>query len=122
MEGNSSVGMKENVAGLLSYLATWVTGLIFFILEKQSSFVKFHAAQSLVTFATLSITGLALSILSGIFKDVIGLGTIFWLLKGANTIAILIFWLAGMITSIQGKTVKFPFFGNIAETLVSKNP
>lgn len=36
----SSTGLEENVAGLLCYLGTFVTGIIFFILEKEKPFCK----------------------------------------------------------------------------------
>src|SRR6201994_3354556 len=42
----ATAGMEENVAGLLCYILGWVTGLIFFLIDKRP-FVKFHAAQSI---------------------------------------------------------------------------
>jgi uncharacterized membrane protein len=41
-----TAGLEENIAGLLSYLFGWVSGLIFLLIDKRP-FVKFHAAQSL---------------------------------------------------------------------------
>jgi uncharacterized membrane protein len=117
MEGNSSLGMKENIAGLVSYLGFWVTGIIFFVLEKQNRFVKFHAVQSLVTFASLFIT---LTIFN-IFCRIPIIGIFFWILSFINYLAIFILWIAGMISSYQGKTVKFPLFGDIAESFINKN-
>ena len=46
--GKSSTGLDENVAALLSYVMTWVTGLIFFLIEKESRLVRFHAVQALI--------------------------------------------------------------------------
>ena len=48
----TQTGMKENVAGLLCYVLGWVTGLIFFFIDKRS-FVQFHAKQSIVIFGGL---------------------------------------------------------------------
>ena len=48
--GKTSVGLQANVAGLLCYLVGWITGLIFFLIEKENKFVRFHALQSLITF------------------------------------------------------------------------
>lgn len=45
----SSTGLDENVAGLLCYVLGWVTGLIFFLIDKRP-YVRFHAAQSIVVF------------------------------------------------------------------------
>ncbi len=48
--GKSSTGLDENVAGLLCYVLGWVSGLVFFLIEKESKFVKYHAMQSIVVF------------------------------------------------------------------------
>ena len=45
-------GMAENVAGLLCYALGWITGIIFFLIDKRP-FVRFHAAQSIVVFGGL---------------------------------------------------------------------
>jgi hypothetical protein len=50
----TSLGMRARSAGLLCYLFGWVTGLIFFLLERESRFVRFHAMQSILFFGTLS--------------------------------------------------------------------
>ena len=46
--GKSSTGLDENIAALLSYIFGWVSGLIFFLIEKDSRLVRFHAMQSLL--------------------------------------------------------------------------
>src|SRR5699024_12460538 len=48
--GNSSIGLDENVAAVLAYLATFISGIIFLFVEKKSEFVRFHAIQSTVLF------------------------------------------------------------------------
>lgn len=52
--------IPENVAGMLCYLFGWVGGLVFLLIDRRP-FVRFHAAQSIAVFATLSILLLALS-------------------------------------------------------------
>jgi uncharacterized membrane protein len=52
--------VPENVAGMLCYLFGWASGLVFLFLDRRPS-VRFHAAQSVAIFATLSILILALS-------------------------------------------------------------
>ncbi len=42
-------GLAENVAASLCYVVGWVTGLIFFLIDKRPN-VRFHAAQSIVVF------------------------------------------------------------------------
>ena len=42
--GPTSVGMPANVAAGLAYLIS-ILGIVFFFIEKQNRFVKFHSAQ-----------------------------------------------------------------------------
>jgi uncharacterized membrane protein len=49
-----SARLSENVAAALSYLFGWVSGLFFLLVDKRP-FVRFHAAQSVVVFGTLSL-------------------------------------------------------------------
>lgn len=107
----SSLGLEENVVGLLCYLIGWITGLIFLLLEKESKFVKFHAMQSLVTFLSLTVLAWILSFIS-IF--VWPLVILVWLI----IIGMVILWIVGMIKAYQGEMFKFPVFGDIAESLL----
>ncbi len=50
-------GLSENTAALLAYVLGWFTGLIFLLIDKRP-YVRFHAAQSLITFGGLHVSGL----------------------------------------------------------------
>jgi uncharacterized membrane protein len=108
-EGNSktSTGIQQDSAGLLCYLGWWITGIIFWILEKENKVVRFHAVQSIITFGLLFI---ALIVLGPIFR-LIHLGYL--------TIIIAIFsfilWIVMMVVTAQGKMTKLPWAGNLAE-------
>jgi len=41
--GKTSTGIQPNVAALLSYVLGVITGIIFYLLEKENKFVRFHA-------------------------------------------------------------------------------
>ena len=56
--------MSENVAGLLCYVLGWVTGIIFFLIDKRP-FVRFHAAQSMVVFGGLHVINIVIGIFFG---------------------------------------------------------
>src|SRR5678816_263991 len=58
--GKSSTGLDENIAALLSYVFGWVSGLIFFLIEKDSRLVRFHAMQSLLFNVLVAVVGIAL--------------------------------------------------------------
>src|SRR5215208_7905053 len=62
--GKSSTGLDENIAALLSYVFGWISGLIFFLIEKESRLVRFHAMQSLLLNVAGAIIGIALWFLS----------------------------------------------------------
>src|ERR1051325_7645208 len=58
--GKSSTGLDENIAALLSYVFGWVSGLIFFLIEKDSRLVRFHAMQSILLNAAALVVGFLL--------------------------------------------------------------
>ena len=97
----SSTGMEENVAALISYVGFWVTGLIFFLIEKDSKFVKFHAMQSMILFIPLWILG-------GILFSLWFIGSIIWL-------ACVVLWIILMVKAYQGEKFKLPITGDLAE-------
>ena len=122
-EAESSTGMSANVAGLLCYLATWITGIVFVVLEKKSTFVKFHAWQSIMTFGVLTVVQIILSIIGaiawttspfgGAWRAASVLGVIVWVI----TVGL---WIALMIFAYQGKMWKVPGAGNWAEKQANK--
>ncbi|NJE06052.1 DUF4870 domain-containing protein [Thermococcus sp. M36] len=106
----TSLGMDENVEGLLAYLLGPITGIIFLLLEKESDFVRFHAMQSTVTFIAIWILQLVLRIIP-VFGMLIGM---------LLSLVALAFWVLGMLKAYQGERYKFPIFGNLAEQWVGK--
>jgi len=120
----TSIGLAPNIAGLLCYVAGWITGIIFLVIEKKSTFVKFHAWQSIMTFGILTVVQIIISILaaivwtpfavvSGLWMFVHVLGILVWLL----TVGL---WIALMVLTYSGKMWKLPWVGNWAEKQASK--
>jgi len=119
-EAESSTGLSANVAGLLCYVAGWITGIVFIVLEKKSIFVKFHAWQSIITFGVLSVVQIILSSIGAatfIFSPgwwfVHVLGIIVWAMTG-------ILWIILIIQAGSGKMWKLPWAGDFAEKQISK--
>jgi uncharacterized membrane protein len=104
-EIKTSTGMNQNVAGLLCYLAGWITGLIFFLLEKENRFVRFHAMQSIITFGSLSVLFIVIGFMP--FVNLV-LIPILALLQ-------LVLWIILMVKAYQGELFKLPMIGDIAE-------
>jgi len=101
----TSMGLEENIAGLLTYVLGWITGLVFFLIEKENKFVRFHAMQSIIVFGSLTVVSYVLS-----FIPFIG-GIISVLLS----ILALILWIVLMIKAYQGQKYKLPWAGDMAE-------
>ena len=125
----SSTGLDENVASLLAYLFHWVSGLIFFLIEKNSRLVRFHAMQAILLGGVFWIGEFALWILSFVVALILGqisgiLGTLAWALFGlvelALFIAALIAWILCMVKAYQGQYFKLPILGNFAEKFSQK--
>ena len=51
----TSIGLNENVAGLLCYVLGWISGLVFLLIESENKFVRFHALQSIIVFGALTV-------------------------------------------------------------------
>ncbi len=109
-EAESSTGLSANVAGLLCYVAGWITGIVFLVLEKKSTFVKFHAYQSIMTFGVLTVAQLVLG-----WIPFIG-----WVLNILIGILMLILWIILIIQAGTGKMWKVPWAGDWAEKQISK--
>lgn len=107
----STTGLKSNLAGALCYVLGWITGLIFFLIEKEDRFVRFHALQSLITFGGLTVISIGLSIISIIPY----LGWLFAVAQGLLSLLGFILWLVLIITAAQGKQTKLPVIGDWAE-------
>ena len=52
---NSSTGLSSPVAAALAYSGWWVTGSIFWWLERRDRYVRFHAAQAVIAFGAIAL-------------------------------------------------------------------
>jgi uncharacterized membrane protein len=104
----TSTGLAPNIAGLLCYIGGWITGLIFYVLEQKNSWVRFHAAQSIVTFGTITVAGIVLGLIpfvGHVFSSIVGLiGFVLWIIL--------------MVKAHHGERYKLAWAGDIAERMV----
>jgi uncharacterized membrane protein len=125
----SSTGLDENIAALLSYVFGWLSGLIFFLIEKDSRLVRFHAMQSLLFNVVLGVVAFALWIVlfivfliaaqvSGALTTLLSLVSILvWLLF---FVVIVGGWVICLVKAFQGQYFKLPVIGNFAEKFSAK--
>ncbi|SRR5579885_2118486 len=107
-------GIRENIAALLAYVLFWITGIIFYLIDKRS-FVRFHALQSIIAFGGLMFLRWVL-----FWAGIGGLGwTVTGLLRGIISAAIFICWIVCMVKAYQGHRFKLPLAGDLAEKYAS---
>jgi uncharacterized membrane protein len=127
--GKSSTGLDENIASLLSYVFGWVSGLIFFLIEKDSRLVRFHAMQSLLFNILVAVVGIALWIvlfvvfmivaqISGTLATLLSLVSI--LVWGVFLLGIRAGFILCLVKAFQGQYFKLPVIGNFAEKFSAK--
>ena len=111
--GPSTMQMEPKTAAGLSYLLGWITGIIFFLLEKQNRFVRFHAMQSILFFGGLSVLSIVLQVVTGLNIPFISFLTL--CANGLVGIVGLVGWIVLLINGFQGKYFKLPVIGDYAE-------
>lgn len=121
-QAKSGTGMDPNVAGFLCYLAGWITGLIFFLIEKEDNYVRFHAMQSILFSAALFVLYIVLAIAQTVLSFIPYIGwivslilTLGWAVIG---IGAFVFWIMLMVKAYQGERYKLPVIGDMAEKYI----
>jgi uncharacterized membrane protein len=105
--GRSSTGIDENLAGAITYLFGFITGIGFLMIEKDSDFVRFHARQSTVVFVGVLVLDLVLWAV-----PLLGM-----MLVPLFTIAVIGLWLFLMYKAVSGERYKLPYIGDMADRI-----
>ena len=127
-------GMDPKIAAAISYI--WIVGVIFFILEKENKFIRFHALQSILFGVANSIIMIVLVILATILSVAFGIGgamvgggmetlvglfiSLIWLLFWLIAMAMFVGLIFAAVKAYQGQKFKLPIIGNMAENMVNK--
>jgi uncharacterized membrane protein len=119
----TSMGIAANVAGALAYALGPITGVAFYLLEKDNRFVRYHAAQSITIGVVMIALSVALSILSALLAFIPILGWIAALLLtlGVGVVS-LVLWLMLMWKAYNGAEWEAPIAGPLARRLVPRLP
>jgi uncharacterized membrane protein len=116
VQADSSTGLTSRTASVLSYLGWWVTGLIFWAIERRDAAVRFHAAQATITFGGLAllILGLAsfglvtLSFAPDAFLYFSVAAFVVW-------VGSVVLWLVALWQASQGKRWRIPLAAGLAD-------
>lgn len=107
----NAAGMTDNVAGALCYLFGFITGIIFLVIApyNQNKFIRFHAFQSIF----LNVAWIALYVALGVLTVIThGIGFLLYPLVG---LCGFVLWLYMMFTTFNGKKIRLPVVGDLAE-------
>lgn len=102
----STFGLEKNVACALTYVLGWLSGLVFFLAEKEDKDIRFHALQSIIFFGAVTVICMV---------PVIG-----WMLSPFVFLVSFIGWVILLIKAYQGEKLKLPVIGEIAEKQANK--
>ena len=111
MSQSSGTKLEPNIAGLLCYVLGWITGLVFFLIEKDDDFVRFHAMQSIVFFGAVTVAMIVLDLL----RMIPYIWPLFVALESLLGLFAFVMWIILMIKAYQGERLKLPVTGDLAE-------
>lgn len=108
-------GVDKKTGAILSYVLTWVTGIVFLFVGKNDPDVKYHAAQSVVFFGGTTVIFWVLRILVGVMPGAIGL--LLGLVEFALGIFVFVVWIMCLVRAASGNGARFqvPLVGNLVE-------
>jgi uncharacterized membrane protein len=119
LTGDTSTGVEPRLAAVLCYIAWWLSGLVFLIIEQRHRGVRFHAAQSIILFGGLSVLIALLSVLSvGMLVVSAAAFQAARIVVSGVWIASIAIWLVLMLRTFKGETWRVPFVGDRASRLV----
>jgi uncharacterized membrane protein len=110
-DAESLLGLSPRAAAAVAWGGAWVTGgLVVWLAPDGARFVRHHARHAL--WVTGSVTALAcalwiLSILMAFLVTPTAFAVVSWLATGA-WVAVLPFWLWGLIRAVRGDTLRMP--------------
>ena len=116
--GGSGTGLDPNVAGALSYLLGPITGILFYLLEDDDEFVRFHGAQSTIVFGGLFVFSIGMSVLLTVLAAIPVVGWIAGAVLGLASILLapvaFVAWVFLMYKAYQGAEYSVPIAGPYA--------
>ena len=114
MSEPNPIGLTDNAAGAIAYI-TIVPAIVFLVLPpyNASSYVRFHAWQSIFLNVAAIIIGIGISFLT-VFGLMFGL-YFFYLVTRLIWLAWFVIWLICILKAVNGQRYKLPVIGDLAE-------
>jgi uncharacterized membrane protein len=118
---STSTGLPSNVAAAIACIPL-IGGIIFYILEKRDSFVRFYAMQSIIFGCAWFLFNIVSAIVHAVFGAIPGIGGIlvfFWAIIAALVhLAFLVVMIIAIVKAFTGVRWDIPYVGPIARRQV----
>jgi len=119
--GPTSTGLPSNVAAAIACIPL-IGGIIFYILEKRDSFVRFYAMQSIIfgcAWFLFNIVSVVVHVVFGAIPGIGGILIFFWAIIAALVhLAFLVIMIITMVKAFTGLRWDIPYIGPIARKQV----
>jgi len=117
----TSTGLPSNVAAAIACIPL-IGGIIFYILEKRDSFVRFYAMQSIIFGCAWFLFNIVSAVVHAVFGAIPGIGGIlvfFWAVIAALVhLAFLVIMIITIVKAFTGVRWDIPYIGPIARKQV----
>jgi len=118
---STSTGLPSNVAAAIACIPL-IGGIIFYILEKKDSFVRFYAMQSIIFGCAWFLFNIVSAVVHAVFGAIPGIGGIlvfFWAIIAALVhLAFLVVMIIAIVKAFTGVRWDIPYVGPIARRQV----
>ena len=118
---STSTGLPSNVAAAIACIPL-IGGIIFYILEKHDSFVRFYAMQSIIFGCAWFLFNIVSAVVHAVFGAIPGIGGIlvfFWAIIAALVhLAFLVIMIIAIVKAFMGVRWDIPYVGPIARRQV----
>ncbi len=116
----ATIGLPGRVAAPLAYAGWWVTGVLFWFLERRDLYVRFHAAQACVAFGIIAFVVTLLSGLAATSLMFMPNAFTFWVwTAGLIWLAGVALWVAAIWNAATGRLWRIPLAAAIADRMCS---
>ena len=120
----TSTGLPSNVAAAIACIPL-IGGIIFYILEKRDSFVRFYAMQSIIFGCAWFLFNIVSAVVHAVFGAIPGIGGVlvfFWAIIAALVhLAFLVIMIITIVKAFTGVRWDIPYIGPIARKQVEGN-
>ena len=118
---STSTGLPSNVAAAIACIPL-IGGIIFYILEKRDSFVRFYVMQSIIFGCAWFLFNIVSAVVHAVFGAIPGIGGIlvfFWAVIAALVhLAFLVIMIITIVKAFTGVRWDIPYIGPIARKQV----